>query len=448
MSTEVKEEKKIGWSIILIFALWFASWNVLWGIYNNYLPIFFQAGGENFDVQGASTALGFGIGAFAVGLLMSADNVAGALFKLFFGPIADRVKSRKKIVLISGVIAAIAYAMIPFGLMRITPEQSGDLSVLTGPFIYTVAILCIMIAAWGVAEITESSLLHVIVPSEQRAKVVGYRVFIGGLAFVATLMLSNMLYSIHIGMPFWIGSGLYAITLILYAWKIVEPEGSTLAGEVKEKTESFMQQVKEAIAKFSREEKRALLIVALTKFFMIFGIMAFQTYGSSYIVDELGINEAAAGNYLAVFFSGYMIAALPAGYLANKIGRKNLLVIALGLYTLAGLVQYFSGVAATLIPALVVIGISTSVSDIIPLSMAADTVPTKKVMGMTMGFFFFVATTSAIVAVPLFGWIFEITGNNFNLMWLGVAVSGIIGLLIITRKKDNIGEVTVAIEGE
>ena len=46
MSTETKE-KKINWSLVLIFALWFASWNVLWGIYNNYLPIFLQAGGEN-----------------------------------------------------------------------------------------------------------------------------------------------------------------------------------------------------------------------------------------------------------------------------------------------------------------------------------------------------------------------------------------------------------------
>jgi hypothetical protein len=35
---------------------------------------------------------------------------------------------------------------------------------------------------------------------------------------------------------------------------------------------------------------------------MIFGIMAFQTYGSSYIVDELAVSEAEAGNYVVIFF--------------------------------------------------------------------------------------------------------------------------------------------------
>lgn len=440
METTSETSSKLGWGTVLIFSFWFASWNILWGVYNNYLPVLLQAGGENFNVLGSSKALGFGIGAFAVGIIMSIDNIAGAIFKVLFGPVVDQVKSRKKILLISGSIAAIAYALIPVGFLMITPETSGNMEALKGPLVFTVIILSVMIAGWGVAEITEASLFHVVVSSVQRSRNVGYRVFIGGLAFVATLLIGNKLYEINLGLPFWIGAGFYAMTLVLYGIVIKEPKHTTLTEDEEKDRRSFGAKVKEALRSFTPELKDAFIKIAVAKFMLIFGVMAFQTYASSYLVNELGITEAQAGNYVVIFFAGYMVAALPSGYLSNRIGRRRLLLIFLAVYTLVGFFEYFLGTAATLIPAFFLVGMSTSVSDIIPLSMAADTAPSKKVMGMTMGFYFFVATLSAIISVPFFGWIFEITNNNYNLMWLGVGIAGVVGFLFMLFKKGIVGE--------
>jgi maltose/moltooligosaccharide transporter len=451
MAGKTADGQHTRFSIVIIFSFWFASWNILWGIYNNYVPVLLQAGGADFNVLGSSSALGFGIGAFAVGIIMSIDNIAGAILKLIMGPLVDQVKSRKKILLIAGTIAAAAYALIPVGFLMITSENSGQLTELNGPFIFTIVILCIMIGGWGVAEIVESSLFHVVVSSMHRSKIVGYRVFIGGLAFILTLVIGNLLYSINLGLPFWIGAGFYSITLALYARYIKEPEGTTMSESPEAESglrsglrsgalKTFGQKLREALGEFSREERNALLIISAVKFMLIFGVMAFQTYSSSYLVNEIGITEAEAGNYVVIFFAGYMAAALPAGYLSNRIGRKRLLVFALAVSAGSGLVQYLFGTVASLIPALILLGFSTSMSDIIPLSMAADTAPSKKVMGMTMGIYFFAATLSAIISVPFFGWIFQITGNNYSLMWLGVAISGLVGLILVSLKRNSIGE--------
>lgn len=412
----------------------------MWGVYNNYLPVLLQAGGANFNVLGSSRALGFGIGAFAVGIIMSIDNVAGAVLKVVFGPIVDQVRSRKRILLISGAVAAVAYALIPVGFLMITPEASGQMDLLTGPFIFTFAMLTIMIGGWGVAEMAESSLFHVVVSSKQRSKTVSYRVFVGGLAFVVTLLIGNRLYEVNLGLPFWIGAGFYSLTLILYALVIKEPDHSTFPKRESEEGRPFFTRVREALSTFTPEHKDAFLKIGVAKFLLIFGVMAFQTYASSYLVNELGISEAEAGNYVAIFFAGYMLAAIPSGFIANRIGRKRLLLVFLALYTFVGFFEFFFGTPATLIPAFILVGMSTSASDIIPLSMAADTAPSNQVMGTTMGLYFFIATMSAIISVPFFGWVFELTNNNYNLMWLGVGIAGVIGFLVMYSKKGTLGE--------
>ncbi len=360
---------------------------------------------------------------------------------MVFGPVADRVKSKKRILIVSGTIAAIAYGLLPFGFMMITPETSGNIDLLQGPFVFTVVVLCVMIGAFMTSQITESALFQVVMPSVSRAKASAYRVFIGGLTFVLTMLVGNQLYKMHVGMPFWISAGFFLLTLVLYGIFIKEPQGDHF--ETKDaagKHISIFRQVKETVALFTPAEKKAFAIISFTKFMLIFGVMAFQTYGSSYIVNTLGINEAEAGNYTIIFFAGYMLSALPAGYLSNKIGRKNMVLIALAFYAVVGIFQYFTGMLVTLIPALFLIGASTGVSDVIPMCMAADTAPDNKVMGTTMGVYFFIATMSPIIAVPLFGWIFEVTNNNWSLMWLGVAITGILGFLLMSMKKDKIGE--------
>jgi len=57
MTDATIKTKGPGWSQILVFSLWFATDTIVWGFYNNYIPVLLQAGGANYNVQGVSAAL-------------------------------------------------------------------------------------------------------------------------------------------------------------------------------------------------------------------------------------------------------------------------------------------------------------------------------------------------------------------------------------------------------
>jgi len=49
---KVMKKEKMPWAVILSFGLLFAGWSFAWAIYNNFVPIFLQAGNINFDKAG------------------------------------------------------------------------------------------------------------------------------------------------------------------------------------------------------------------------------------------------------------------------------------------------------------------------------------------------------------------------------------------------------------
>ena len=201
MSEKNAPKVNINWKYTIIFGLWFASWFVIWGTYNSYLPVIFQSGNPEFNVLGASKAVGFGLGAFITGLIMSLDNLSIVLLQPIFGNLSDRVKSRKRMVVGGGLLAALCYIALPFGFLGIPPEKSGNLSALIPFFIITIVAASAMVFSWSIALPAENGLKFVLVPSAVRTRVWSIVAFFGGIAFVATFMTSNMLYSIHPGLP-------------------------------------------------------------------------------------------------------------------------------------------------------------------------------------------------------------------------------------------------------
>jgi MFS family permease len=442
---EPKEKKvkvRINWKYVLIFGFWEASLSVIWGVYNNYMPVFWQSGNPNYNVLGASAALGFGLGAFTTSIIMSVDNIGSVIMQPIFGALSDRVKSRKRIVVWAGAATAILYAMLPIGFLSITPESSGDLAALTFPFVITILIAFLMILFWGIAKPSEMGLRYAIIPTAARSRVYGLIAFVVGIAFVLTFTTSNILYNIFPALPFWIGAGFLLITVILYMLFVKEPEGTTLA-EDDSQVRSFRDLFK-GFKLFNREQLVAIVLISATKFLSWFGVAGLETFASSYLVNVLGMNESAAGNMTAIYFLGYLAACIPSGYLSNKIGRRRLWAIALFAFIFTGVVQYLTHSATLIFPVLIIAGMANAITDVMALPMVTDVAPSKKVMGISVALLASITTLASIFAVPMYGAIFELTNNNFKLLWLGMAIAPVLALIVLSRLKKGVGEAKAA----
>jgi MFS family permease len=439
MSAATAPKIKINWKYTIIFGLWFASWYVIWGTYNSYLPVIFQSGNPEYNVLGASKAVGFGLGAFVTGLIMSLDNLSIVLLQPIFGNMSDRAKSRKRLVIIGGLLAALCYLALPFGFLGIPTAQSGNLSALIPFFIITVVAASAMIFSWSIALPAENGLKFVLIPSAARTRVWSIIAFFGGIAFVATFMTSNMLYSINRGLPFWIGGGFVLLVVLLYALFIKEPAGARVEYEESDEPRGLGALVS-GLKLYPKEDLSALLTISFTKFLTIFGVAALETFGVSYIINELGVPENNAAMNVAIYFVGYLLAAIPAGYLSNRFGRKTLLRIALVVFIVMAAIQLILNSMVLLLLVLVLLGAANGTTDVMCLPMATEMAPSKKVMGVTVGTMAAITSLASVISVPFWGGVIQALGNDFRVIFIAVIIGPLLALLLTFRLKGNTGE--------
>jgi len=138
-------------AILLGFGLLAAQ--LMWTLYNTYMPLFLQAGSPLFP--SGTVKLGFGLSATLAGFIMTLDNIAAFFIQPLMGPISDRTRTkigrRMPYILVFAPLSAIFFALIPIGPMMITPESSGNLAALGGPFAITItAAFCMVLcmALW------------------------------------------------------------------------------------------------------------------------------------------------------------------------------------------------------------------------------------------------------------------------------------------------------------
>jgi MFS family permease len=145
------------------------------------------------------------------------------------------------------------------------------------------------------------------------------------------------------------------------------------------------------------------------------------------LVSDLGISYAQAGLLLTVFFAMYSVFQLPAGMLADRIGKKRLLV--------AGLVGMSGGIALaatagsyeTLLVAQALAGISGSTFHPTGMSLISD-VETSNTEGKAMGVFGFGGMVGTMASPVLIGGLAVVAGWRVALG--AAAVLGIVVTLV------------------
>lgn len=419
------------WKYVLIFGLNAAAVTIIANVYNNYLPIFLQAGHPDYDVGGVLTTFGFGLSPFVAGLIMSIDNVTGFIFSPLIGLWSDKLGKRRRFVLASIPLAAVGVLLIPLALLWLTPETNGQLRLLLLPFIIVMIGASLVILSGVLASIPNGALSLELIPSEHRTKTSGLIVFISSIGGVIIFALTGMLYNINRILPFALGAVVTILVGILYWFFIKDPENLTQRGAGGESVTSIGAILK-GLRDLPSDIARSLWFLLVANFFYQFGVAAFQTYYSSYAVNVLKMAEAETIQMGLAFTIGQMLMTIPAGFLAARIGRKRTILIGLVAFMVLSLAIFFLPVRMIVLGLTLLGGVFWAMVIVTFLPMLSDVIPGGKYLSTVLSLNYLMVTLSFIVAVPLAGWVVGLFNTNYNMLWLINVLFIIIAVVLLT----------------
>ncbi len=413
---------------------------LMWMIYNTYMPIFLQAGSPAFDTHLSVSSLGFGLSATMTGLIMSLDNIAAFFIQPIMGPISDRTHTRlgrrMPYILIFAPIAVIAFVLIPLAPQMIPLELNGQMNQLKGPMIFLLAASGVMLVSMALWRTPLFALMPDLIPSPLRSQANGVINLMAGIGGILAFIVGGFLYNLYRPLPFWFGGLLTLTAVAILFWKIKEPKELVEAAEVEGGLQVFKQ-----LRNIPKENARSLSLLILTIFFYMVGFNSVETFFSSYAVNTLGVKESSAAFILAASYISFIIFAIPSGFLASKIGRKKTMLGGLILFAAGLLAAYFVPSVPFIVGILVIGGIAWAAININGLPMVLDTSTSEELMGTYSGLYFIAATLAAAVGPILNGWIIDLTGQNYNMIFIVCPiffVFAFLSLLGVSRGESKI----------
>lgn len=411
---------KLSWRNIIIAATLPAVMEVVWQLYNTYVPVYLQAGNPAFTETGATT-VGFGLGPALTGFILVFDNIAGLFISPLVGAWSDSLRSkwgrRMPFILFGVPVAIAAFIFIPLIPLGIAPELNGQTGQLTGLLVPFILSLFIVLIAFAVVRPVADVLLFDVTPSPQRATANGIAGAIAGLLVVITALAGAALYDVYGPLPFWIAAGL-ALLIFFLTWALVkEPEELASASELAGEKFNLA-----GIVKFLRdqpaENRTSLIYLLLSNLLAYVALAQMQAFLSSYGVFSLGMEESSAAMLVAIPAIAFMFIAIPAGLIANKIGRKKTQIIGLVGYAIGALVIYLFPDATMLNIGLLICGLTWPLANVVQVAMIVDSAPVETLMGTYTGLRQIAVTLGFIIGPILGGTLVEAMGNNYRWVWL------------------------------
>lgn len=417
-------ETRLNYGKTFLLGFGFFGLSVVWGVYNAFVPIFLA---EKFDLSPV-----------LIGFFMTLDNIAALFIQPPVGAWSDRLRSpmgrRIPFLLIGAPITAVAFGLIP--LPAVLPL-----------FVACTSTLILSAAIWRTPVI---ALMPDITPSAFRSQANGIINFMGGIGTIVALQTGGILYKMSPNFPFWLGSVLVLLSALIVYLFIEEPKEYGNA----EQQPGIWESLREV---FTNEDKSGLRIL-LAIFFWFVGFSAVETFFTLYAKNHLGLNEGDGATLLSVLPLFFVLFAIPSGFIAGKIGRRNTISMGLIILAIMLVLLYVTPASALLtgIAPLPLVGIPLveggarmltlagvllifggagwAFININSLPMIVDLTSAARI-GTFTGLYYLFSTFSAIVGPNVNGWAIHLTGNNYNTIMLIAPVFMLISLSLMLGVK-------------
>ena len=240
---------------------------------------------------------------------------------------------------------------------------------------------------------------------------------------------------------FLIGSVVMIIGMLVLLFKVKEPDSRLAAvseqnqaidAAAKAKAEKEAKKAEKAARKaqkLSKSERTSLIFMLCGLFFLFCGTNAITTFFALFAAEILGKTTAEATIMMAIFAVCSAAAALPAGALGKKIGRKKTILIGLGVFMAVFLLYVATRSMALIWVALVLGGAANMFITVNTLPLVLEIGGLDKV-GTFTGYYY-TATFSAQIASPIFYGIVRMISGTYMSLFVYSPIMFILSMLCI-----------------
>ncbi len=404
------------WKQMLVAALVPASAELVWVLYNTYVPLWLQAGNPNF----ASNLSGFGLSAAATGLILTLGNLIGLVVNPVVGILSDSTHSRfgrrKPWYALPAPFILLSLCLIPF------LAHSSTLTIFLlnlGLFLFALAIIR------GPATV----LLYDITPSKYRGMAAALSGIAGGTAGIVGALAAAALFGIRPELPFWVVSGVVGAAILSATVYVREP---ALSADGESESRPLPGKMLKRLKSLPREHLISTFLLIFNTFFTYIAFGQMQAFTSSYGVSVLGFS---AGNSSLVYAAGgaaFILFSFPASAIATKwLKRKSTQLLGICLFIPIALLIYFFASPVTIWVMMAFLGAAWAMVMVTQEPMMLDSAPSDAFLG-TYSAILQVARTLGFVASPILGgWVIQTAGSDYNVIWLVMAGAQVLALLAL-----------------
>ena len=421
----------------VLVSLIFATLDTMWTVYTSYVPIYLQAGNPSFAA--GLGVLGFGLAPAMTGLILSLGNVITMIVRPFIGVLSDTSKSKmgRRMPFIVFGMPFLVIALVVMSLMPelIPPQLNGNISELTTYAIPFFVALAVVLLAYPVMLGPGRVLLFDISPSEHRVSANSIAQVVNGLLTMVVIVGGAALYTIYRPLPMWVAAG-FILVAVLVVWTMVkEPRATDSASP--EKSASF-KEILHTLRTLPKEDSKSLGFFSVAMMFALLGLSVGTSFITSYAVSVIGVSMGVASTLMVVVAITCLLIAVPAGMLANRFGRKNIMLIGACICMVSCLIIFFFANLTATFAVMVIFSIGFMFIAISSTPMSADLSPSEKYLGTYVSLVALVSSLGPVLGPLAGGWLVGLFGNNYSVIWPGIA--GIFLLTFLTLLPVTRGE--------
>ncbi len=324
--------------------------------------------GEFAEAQGQSTISatgGFSLVPLFIGIIMTFDNIFGVIFQPTFGKLSDNCHSklgkRRPFIVSCAPVSAILFTLIPIVALNTSGALQLPLTMIT------VILFVFSMSLWRAPVV---ALMPDLTPPELRSEGNAVINLMGGIGSAVGMVAGTIgiaLCTLFLGYSkaeikadetlsfpfvFLVGSLVMIVGMLVLLFFVKEEDTSIrLKGEANEyadrkalkkaqKEEAKRKKAELKAIKLSKGERKSLAFMLGTLFFLFCASNAITTFFSLFAQEILHMITSEATFIMLIFAVCSGVAALPAGKMGTKFGRKKTIIAGLSVF-LAAFVVFF-----------------------------------------------------------------------------------------------------------
>jgi maltose/moltooligosaccharide transporter len=416
------DSRRFTYGKTFIVGFGFLGISIIWPIFNQYIPIFLQAGNPEFERQLIEAGrkipdvVGFGLAPSLALFIMTWDNLINVFVQPWVGAKSDRTWNRfgrrKPWIMLGMPFALLGFLLIPFAQSALALAAF------------------ILITNFGMALFRSPTVawLGDLFEPDDRSKANGIINLMGGVGGLLAFFAGGYLYEAYgRAAPFIAGGALVFVACVVVLWRVKEPRHIALDEDKRDG--SVVANLK---LLFSRPDKSGVwVLVSILFWFMAFN--ALEAGLSSFAVFTLGISPGQASIYAGSITISFILFAIPAGFLGTRYGRRGIILVGLtGLMILLLAGFFVIQNAVTFILILALTGIFWAFVNVNSLPLVYDYGDERRI-GAYTGLYYFSSQSAAVLGPTLGGVMVDSLGDQYR--WLFVFSSVFMALAWVTMTQ-------------